>query len=163
MKRLVLLILGSAAALSQAAPPTACSSPEHRQFDFWIGDWQVRKPDGGFAGINRITREYGGCVIHERYATGKGYSGESLNVYDAARKLWHQTWVDDSGLLLTLEGHWNGKSMVLEGLAPTPTGAMARQRITLTPAADGNVRQLWEAADDEGAWSVVFDGRYTRK
>jgi len=40
---------------------------------------------------------------------------------------------------------------------------MARQRITWTPAADGNVRQLWEAADDEGAWSVVFDGRYTRK
>jgi hypothetical protein len=31
-------------------------------------------------------REYGGCVLHERYDTGKGYSGESLNVYDAARK-----------------------------------------------------------------------------
>jgi hypothetical protein len=90
--------------------------PKHHQFDFWIGDWQVHRPDGALAGINRITREYGGCVIHERYATGKGYSGESLNVYDAARKVWHQTWVDDSGLLLTIEGRWNGKSMVLEGL-----------------------------------------------
>ena len=137
----------------QAAPPP-CDSPEHHQFDFWIGDWQVHRPDGALAGINRITREYGGCVIHERYATGKGYSGESLNAYDAARKVWHQTWVDDTGLLLTLEGRWDGKQMVLEG---------NRQRITWTPDAQGGVRQLWEAADEKGAWSVVFDGRYTRK
>jgi len=149
--------------VSQAAPPAPCSSAEHRQFDFWIGDWQVHKPDGTFAGLNRITREYGGCVVHEHYATGKGYSGESLNVYDAARKVWHQTWVDDSGLLLTLEGSWDGKSMILEGLAPAPNGTMSKQRITWTPNADGSVRQLWEAADAKGAWSVAFDGRYTRK
>jgi hypothetical protein len=155
--------LGIAADTAQGAAPAPCATPEHRQFDFWIGDWQVRTPNGTVAGINRITREYAGCVIHEHYATGKGYSGESLNVYDASRKTWHQTWVDDSGLLLTLEGNWNGTSMVLEGLAPNPGGAMAKQRITWTPAADGSVRQLWEAADAKGAWTVVFDGRYTKK
>jgi hypothetical protein len=154
MKSLGVMLLGLAATVSQAATPAPCSQPEHRQFDFWIGDWQVHKPDGSFVGINRITREYGGCVIHERYATGRGYSGESLNAYDAARKVWHQTWVDDTGLLLTLEGRWDGKQMVLEG---------NRQRITWTPDAQGGVRQLWEAADEKGAWSVVFDGRYTRK
>ena len=149
---------------ADAAPPTApCAGAENRQFDFWIGDWRVAKPDGTFAGMNRITREYGGCVIHEHYATGKGYTGESLNMYDAARAVWHQTWVDDGGLLLTLEGKWNGKSMVLEGLAPGANGALGKQRITWTPNADGSVRQLWEAADDKGAWSVVFDGRYTKK
>src|SRR5688572_24799132 len=158
-----LLIACLVAAASQAAPPAPCSSAEHRQFDFWIGDWQVHKPDGTFAGLNRITREYGGCVVHEHYATGKGYSGESLNVYDAARNVWHQHWVDDCGLLLTLEGSWDGKSMVLEGLAPAPNGAMAKQRITWTPNADGSVRQLWETADAKGAWKVAFDGRYTRK
>jgi hypothetical protein len=158
-----LMILELAVSVAQAAPPGPCSSAEHRQFDFWIGDWQVHKPDGTFAGLNRITREYGGCVIHEHYATGKGYSGESLNAYDAARKVWHQTWVDDSGVLLTLEGRWNGKSMVLEGLAPGPDGGMAKQRITWTPNADGSVRQLWESADAKGAWTVAFDGRYTKK
>ena len=154
MKTLGIVLLGLAATASQAATPAPCTLPEHRQFDFWIGDWQVHKPDGSFVGINRITREYGGCVIHERYATGRGYSGESLNAYDAARKVWHQTWVDDTGLLLTLEGRWDGKQMVLEG---------NRQRITWTPDAQGGVRQLWEAADEKGAWSVVFDGRYTRQ
>jgi hypothetical protein len=155
MKRLAFCALGLLTCVSEAAtPPAPCSSPEHRQFDFWIGDWRVQTPDGAFVGINRITREYAGCVIHEHYATGKGSSGESLNIYDATRKVWHQTWVDDDGLLLTLDGRWDGKSMILEG---------NKQRITWTPDADGAVRQLWEAADAKGGWTVVFDGRYTKK
>ncbi|HEX5162742.1 MAG TPA: hypothetical protein VFV88_13555 [Steroidobacteraceae bacterium] len=158
MKYLAVILL-LASSVANSAP---CDSPEHHQFDFWIGDWQVKRPDGTLAGINRITREYGGCVIHERYATGKGYSGESLNIYDAAREVWHQTWVDDSGLLLTIEGRWNGKSMVLEGLAPDANGAMVKQRITWTPSTDGTLRQVWETADAKGAWTVVFDGKYTK-
>jgi len=146
-----------------AAPPAPCEGAEHRQFDFWIGDWRVVTPKGAFAGTNHITQEYGGCVLHEHYVTGKGYSGESLNMYDAARKVWHQTWVDDGGLLLTLEGKWDGKNMVLEGMAPGASGAMAKQRITWTPNADGSVRQLWETMDDKGAWTVAFDGKYTKK
>lgn len=158
-----LLVLGLATAATAAPPPAPCASAEHRQFDFWIGDWRVLKPDGGLAGMNRISREYAGCVIHEHYATGKGYSGESLNMYDAARKVWHQTWVDDGGLLLTLEGKWDGKHMVLEGVAPDANGVLTKQRITWTPNADGSVRQLWETADVKGAWTVAFDGKYTKQ
>lgn len=158
----LLLILALLITASDAATPAPCSSPEHRQFDFWIGDWQVFRPDGKLAGRNRITREYGGCVIHERY-TSPGYSGESLNAYDSTRGVWHQTWVDDAGLLLLLEGRWNGRSMVLEGQAPDAKGVTRRQRITWTPDADGALRQLWESADDAGAWTVVFDGRYKKE
>ena len=149
--------------ISRAADARPCVAPEHRQFDFWLGDWQVQRANGGLAGINRITSEYGGCVIHERYATGRGYSGESLNVYDFTRKAWHQTWVDTNGLLLSLEGAWNGQAMVMEGETVQPGGARSRQRITWTPNPDASVRQLWEAADAKGVWTVVFDGRYTRR
>ena len=159
----LLVFLGVVASPSEAAPPASCATPEHRQFDFWVGDWRVQKPDGTLAGINRVTLEYGSCVIHEHYVTGRGYSGESLNIYDASRKVWHQTWVDGTGLLLTLEGQWTGKSMVLEGQAPGADGAMAKQRITWTPNADGSVRQLWESAGAKGAWTVVFDGKYTKQ
>jgi hypothetical protein len=159
---LAALLFRPAHAPAASAPAKPCSSPEHRQFDFWLGDWQVHRGDGARAGVNRIAREYGGCVIHERYSTGKGYSGESLNIYDASRKVWHQTWVDSNGLLLTLEGQWNGEAMVLEGESVQPNGARSRQRISWTPSTDGSVRQLWEAADAKGGWSVVFDGRYTR-
>ena len=156
--------LAAAAMPAVPAPaPAACSAAANRQFDFWIGDWRVFKPDGSFAGMNRVTLEYGGCVVHEHYATGKGYSGESLNIYDASRKVWHQTWVDSGGLLLVLEGTWNGKSLVMEGTAPGPGGELSRQRITWTPNADGSVRQLWEAADPKGNWSVSFDGKYTKQ
>ena len=161
---LCIVVLGALVPARAADPRPAdpCASAEHRQSDFWLGDWQVHRPDGVFAGINRIQREYGGCVVHERYATGKGYSGESLNVYDAARKVWHQTWVDSTGLLLTLEGGWTGKAMVLHGEAVQLNGTRSRQRITWTPNADGSVRQLWEVAGANDAWTVVFDGRYTK-
>jgi hypothetical protein len=142
MKFVGFMVLLLASSISQAIP---CAAPENRQFDFWVGDWQVHKPDGSFAGMNRVTLEYGGCVVHEHYATGRGYTGESLNTYDATRKVWHQTWVDDSGLLLTLDG------------------ALTKQRITWSPNPDGSVRQLWESADSKGAWIVVFDGRYTKR
>jgi hypothetical protein len=161
MKRFVSVALLIAGSLARAAAP-ACSSPEHRQFDFWVGDWRVQTPDGKVAGTNHVTLEYGGCVVHEHYVTGKGYGGESLNIYDASRQLWHQSWVDSDGLLLILEGRWNGKSLVLEGKAPDVKGEIVRQRITWTPKADGSVRQLWETADSKGAWSVVFDGQYTK-
>jgi hypothetical protein len=149
--------------LPVAAFAGACDDAAYRAFDFWLGEWNVHTAAGKLAGTNRIEREYGGCVLHERYDTGKGYRGESLNIYDAPRKAWHQTWVDTDGTLLTLEGGPVAGAMVLEGRTTGADGAITRHRITWTPSADGSVRQLWESTDDKGAWTVAFDGRYTRK
>ena len=118
------------AATKPAAQPAPCAGPEFRQFDFWLGAWNVHTPDGKLAGTNRIESQYGGCVVHEHYLTGGGYSGESLNIYDASRKVWHQSWVDSSGTLLLLEGKLMGRSMVLEGKTQASDGKVTRQRIT---------------------------------
>jgi hypothetical protein len=158
---MVLSGVALAAGGQSASPP--CGTPEHRAFDFWIGDWNVRGPKGKLAGTNKITSEYGGCVIHEHYQTGRGYSGESLNIYDASRKVWHQSWVDSSGLLLLLEGGLRDGKMVLEGETVGSDGKITKQRITWTPNSDGSVRQLWESTDPTGHWVVAFDGQYTRK
>ena len=77
--------------------------------------------------------------------------------------MWHQTWVDDGGLLLTLEGKLVGTSMVLEGVGPAQDGKLVKQRITWTPNKDGSVRQLWESVDPKGEWTTVFDGSYTKR
>ena len=146
-----------------AALAAPCDDPQHRAFDFWIGEWQVKTPDGKLAGVNRIEREYGGCVLHEHYDTGRGYSGESLNIFDAGRKVWHQTWVDTSGTLLVLEGGIKEGKMVLEGQTVTDPGLVTKHRITWTPNPDGSVRQLWESTDMTGKWIAAFDGQYTRK
>jgi hypothetical protein len=150
------------ALLGGSALAGPCDAPEYRQFDFWAGDWQVTRPDGTAAGANLITREYGGCVLHEHYATPKGYSGESLNTYDAGRKVWHQTWVDSSGTLLLLEGGLRGRNMVLEGGTTDDKGVVTRHRITWTPNADGTVRQHWQSTDAAGHWATAFDGLYRR-
>jgi hypothetical protein len=146
-----------------AASNDPCVSAEHHAFDFWIGDWKVVTPNGKLAGFNHVTREYRSCVVHEHYTTENGYSGESLNIYDATRKLWHQTWVDTAGTLLTLEGSFHDGQMVLYGSLIGADGKSNQQRITWTPNSDGSVRQLWEAKNDKGAWTVVFDGKYIKQ
>ncbi len=161
---IALSLLTLASAAHAQTPP--CSAPEHRQFDFWLGDWEVRTPDGRLAGTNLVTRELGDCVLHEHWKGAGGMSGESFNAYDAARRRWHQTWVSDRGAVLTLDGAFDGTRMVLSGARPdtSAAGGAALQRITWTPLEGGAVRQLWETSKDGGrAWTVVFDGRYTRK
>jgi hypothetical protein len=155
MLALLLLAAGSASA--------ACDSPAHRAFDFWVGQWQVKTSEGKVAGTNRIQREYGGCVLHERYTTPRGYSGESFNIYDAPRKVWHQTWVDSDGLLLLLEGGIRDGKMVLEGQTVGADAKITKHRITWTQNRDGSVRQFWESTDAQGAWIIAFDGLYTRQ
>ena len=157
------MTFGVSAPTAAQSPPAACSSAEHRAFDFWIGEWNVHGPGGKLAGTNSIKREIGGCVLHERYDTGRGYSGESFNIYDRSREVWHQTWVDSSGLLLLLEGGMQEGKMVLEGQTRGAEGKITRHRITWTPNSDGSVRQFWESTDASGEWKVAFDGKYTRK
>jgi len=169
MHALATLVVLGAIAMSSSSPTTAqtavpaCSAPEHRQFDFWVGEWNVHGLAGKLAGTNSIRREIGGCVLHERYDTGRGYNGESFNVYDEARKVWHQTWVDSGGLLLVLEGGIRDGKMVLEGQTVGMDQKTTKHRITWSANPDGTVRQLWESTGSNGEWTVAFDGKYTRK
>jgi hypothetical protein len=163
-----LAVAAPPAALAQSAaasapPPRPCAAAEYRQFDFWIGRWDVFTPDGKKAGVNHIEAIDGGCVLIERWQGVGGSTGTSLNGWDAATQRWHQHWVDNQGGLLRLSGGWDGQRMRLVGTEPGPGGTTVQQRITWTPAADGSVRQLWERSDDGGGrWSVLFDGIYKR-
>lgn len=144
-------------------PGAACESPQRRQFDFWLGEWDVRDPAGKLVGRNRITRVHGGCALEEQWSGNGGVTGSSLNVFDAERSRWHQTWVDNTGGLLLLEGGLRDGRMVLSGEVVATGKAPAMQRIAWQPLPDGRVRQLWESSADGATWSVVFDGYYTRR
>ena len=152
----LLMVLGLAgSALAQAATP--CADAAHHQFDFWIGAWQV-SAGGKPVGTNRIDALLDGCALLENWVGAGGVRGHSLNFYDAARGVWHQTWIDSTGSSLQLDGHFKDGHMVLSSEKP---GERAADRITWTPNADGTVRQLWQHTDDGGkSWSVAFDGLY---
>src|SRR5262245_25311370 len=98
-----------------AAKPAGCRTSEHRQFDFWLGEWDVTDAKGKVAGRNRIVALHDGCVLQEVWSGTGGFTGTSLNAYDADRKQWLQTWVDNSGGVLQLAGSFTGGRMALAG------------------------------------------------
>ena len=157
------LAAGFSSGLPTGAAQSACSAPAYRQFDFWLGNWAVYDWDTNkLAGHNLVTREFEGCVIQEHWTGSEGSHGSSFNTYDEQRKLWHQTWVDNRGQLVVIEGNLVGRAMVLAGSGVGRTGRRYRQRITWTPLAGGDVRQRWEISRDGVTWKPVFDGRYTK-
>lgn len=147
-------------------PPPTCDAPEHRQFDFWLGEWEV---DGGLdgktpVGKSTITRVAKGCAMHENWRSTGGGDGQSLNVFDAVSKQWMQFWIGADGVILRLSGGIKNGAMVLDGSLPMPSGKTQLQRITWTPMPDGRVSQRWETSDDTGkSWQVSFIGYYRRK
>ena len=151
---------------SAQSKPASCQAPELRQFDFWVGRWNVFDAADKKVGENVIESIDSGCVLLERWRGNGGFTGSSLNSWSAVTKQWHQHWVDNQGGLLRLSGAFEGGRMVLAASEPDPKkpGSLLCQRITWTALPDGSVRQLWEQSAGGGAaWTTVFDGRNTRQ
>src|ERR1041385_4876989 len=78
------LLAGCAAgypASAETVRPSACAGPEHRQFDFWIGRWDVfDTKTGARAGSSVIERLYAGCALRENWSED-GFTGGSLNAF----------------------------------------------------------------------------------
>ena len=164
MHALLLLLLQSGTPAPATAVPQVCSAAEYRQFDFWVGDWEVRNPQGRVVGHNRITPVVGGCALREEWTSADGTNvGTSLNAYNQTDRRWHQSWVDNAGTRLDLVGGLRADAMVLEQRQTRdPSGDV--QRITWTPLPVGRVRQHWQSSKDGGTtWTTAFDGTYARR
>jgi hypothetical protein len=149
-----------------------CGSAEYRQFDFWLGDWEVRGPGGQLLGHNHISKRYGGCVVIEEWESAGGSSGSSFNLYDQNTKQWHQFWVDSSGTNWlssdqagnpnTQRGGFRDGAMMLAS-DPDTIPSIGLTRVSFRPLEDGRVHQVYESSTDGGkTWSVSFDGYYSR-
>jgi hypothetical protein len=148
-----------------AGPSPGCTSAESKQFDFWVGEWEVfpvAKPDQKVAD-SPIEKLYLGCAIRENWMPLKNAPGGSLNAYNRGEKLWRQTWLDSSGTFADFKGGWNGKAMVLQGVWPQPNAPNQITRMSYTPHADGSVQQTGHTSDDEGkTWQPSFDFTYRK-
>jgi hypothetical protein len=133
------------------------------ELDFWIGSWEVAW-DGG-TGTNRIGRILGDRVIHEQFEGADAESalrGESWSVYDASRRLWRQTWVDDQGGYLDLVGERVDGSFAFSRAAPE-LGPVARQRMVFRDVGPDAFRWTWEFSPDDGAtWQLRWEIAYRR-
>lgn len=162
---LALASVGAHAQQPPPAPPPSCMEPEYRQFDFWLGQWNViggPKSDR-VVGRNSITQVSLGCALAEHWVNSNGMDGHSLNVYDKANGRWTQFWIGSDGVILHLMGGLRDGKMVLEGTLPGAKGGEQLQRVTWTPNADGTVTQHWQTSDDAGkTWQISFLGIYHR-
>ena len=138
--------------------------PEFRQFDFWIGEWEVHNARGVKAGENSIQPLPGGCSLLEQWVGAGGGPGQSLNYYDHSKKKWVQMWVGGTATLALAEGEFTDGAMRLTGERLLRNGTRQFYRGTWTPLDDGRVRQFLELSSDGGeTWTVWFDGYYSRK
>ncbi len=141
---------------------TPCAfSAEARQFDFWVGTWDVRTLGGDLAGTNEIRLGAGQCVLIENWKSTMGGAGQSLNFYDADAKKWRQIWVDADGEVTRFEGDFTDGSMRFQGERVDKTGKHVPVKMTFTPLPDGRVRQRGEASADGGkTWTEEYDLYY---
>jgi hypothetical protein len=138
--------------------------PEAEAFDFWLGRWEVRQPDGTLIGTNTITKRDGGCSIQERWEGAGGSTGTSVSFYLPSRKEWRQVWTGSSGTMFDMTGKAENGQMRMEGtLEYVEPNRVVAFRGTWTEGADGRVRQRLEEFDLVAqTWVLWFDGIYTR-
>ena len=136
------------------------TKPEN-QFDFWLGEWNCAWEEDG-KGSNRIERILDGKVIQENF-NGGDFIGISHSVWDAERKLWCQTWVDNSGSYLDFTGGFHNGKMILSRDA-TVQGEACKQRMVWYNITENEFDWNWERSDDGGkTWDVKWQIKYRRK
>lgn len=137
----------------------------YRQFDFWIGDWNVFDGQGNQVGTNSIQKIVNGCALLENWMNTGGIPGKSLNYFDPSDQQWHQVWVDASGGAIQITGGLDKDgSMILVGVNIQTDGTKLPFRGAWTLLPDGRVRQFFEQSSDGGkTWLTWFEGFYARK
>lgn len=136
---------------------------EFRNFDFWIGDWEVFV-SGGLAGRSHVELILRDCVIVENWdSTSYGYSGKSYNVYHPGLKKWQQFWVDDAAGPTLYTGEFINGEMRFDAEKMNADGTKALTKMTFYNLGPDKVRQWIRQSTDGGkTWSDVFDGEYRR-
>ncbi|MEM7308399.1 MAG: tetratricopeptide repeat protein [Planctomycetota bacterium] len=130
--------------------------------NFWVGDWVVKSATGQVLGTNRITSQLGGHLVFEEWTSANGGTGKSMNYWDRDAEQWKQVWIDAGGSVLNMAGNFVDGAMRFEGRHMYKSGDTIDHRTTLTPLADGRVRQfIEESRDDKATWTATFDGYYS--
>lgn len=157
---LITAILGSGIVPSASATEPSCTEATFRQFDFWLGRWEVSTADGTVIGHNRISSIAGGCALLEEWTGTDGGSGKSLISYLPDQGHWRQFWVSSDGSHTDRTGGPDLGGMVLSDSSADATQA----RNVLVPVSADELRQQEQVSTDGGLhWTTVFEGVYRRE
>jgi hypothetical protein len=136
--------------------------PGEREFDFWLGVWDVAWREGG-KGTNTITSILDGRVIQENFDGSPGTLLRGMSVSVHENGVWKQTWVDNNGSYLDFVGEFHDGKMDLRRRAALD-GKPIIQRMVWYNIAQDELDWNWERSDDEGkTWTVLWQIHYRRR
>jgi hypothetical protein len=178
---LPLVILSALARPAGAQIPSRCPEPEARQFDFWIGEWDVenrqRSPDASpgdktlFAtgtATDRVSEVLGGCAIVEHWfgelthTTQRGYSVRAWNPALEAWVLW-LNWPGPRGAgFARLEGTFEDGSGTFSREVEGAQGP-ATVRFTFSDITDDSLVWTGAFAPRGGSWTRFWVMDFARR
>ena len=138
-------------------------SDEKRQFDFWIGTWELTWGDDQ-SGTNHVEAILDGQVIQENFDGQPSIplKGISLSTYDVVLHKWRQTWVDNEGSYIDLIGEFKDNQMMLSTQRQAGD-AMIQFRMIFYNITANEFDWNWERLNNENMWVSVWQIHYRRK
>jgi hypothetical protein len=159
-----------------APPPPGCATAEARQFDFWLGDWQIdqqiRRADGSWLHLparTSVSSVLGGCALLEHWEGDVKFyweqmdavehmEGLSVRSYDPGEGEWCIHWMDSRHPRFgpPFCGRFTGGGGDFVQERQTPSGTR-RTRIRFSKAGHGGVR--WELAigsSADSSWTPLW-------
>ncbi|MES1228423.1 MAG: DUF1579 family protein, partial [Armatimonadota bacterium] len=157
---MISIFLPAVLAMTQAQPVV-------HEFDFWVGDWDIKtetRPDPrkeewtNNTGKNHVEKILGSEVVQENF-TGPNLVGKSWSAYDSVAKVWRQTWVDNQGGYISLDGKFENGVMTLY---TTPNMSGRKYRMVYQDIQTDSFLWKWEVQMKDGKWAPMFICHYTR-
>jgi hypothetical protein len=159
----ILVLLLTAASLV-AASTAPCATPEHKQFDFWLGNWKIGAPGSSATAHSTVTASLDQCLIVENWDGGRGHSGQNLFGYSADDNTWYGMFADNEGRVhVFTSGKVSAGTAEFEGTSRGSNGETVLNRVTILRHNPNRVEQIWQKSTDNGkTWNTVFSGEYSR-
>lgn len=158
-KLLIVFALLASVTTAHGAANAACSTPEYKQFDFWVGNWEAFDRHGKLLGHTLIEKIEQGCVLQEwwRGNGAENGAGTSLSMYDRKHTLWRHVWTSARGNFAPIDGGWQGDAMLMTGYFVNDKGEREFHRTVWKPV-PGGVHHVWDSSVDGGAtWTVIHE------
>jgi hypothetical protein len=170
---LSLILTVACSSLAAQPSPKPCDRPEQKQFDFWVGDWELTSPGAKSGGVvhhrNTVQRILGGCIVQENFVGSDAPDqlpqliGISVSVFEPNSGKWKQTWVDNQGGYLDFTGEFKDGQMILSREATRPDGSKVMQRMVWKNITANEFDWSWERSKDGGkTWEVLWPIHYKR-
>lgn len=174
-------------ALAQATTPDAplpCAAPEARQFDFFLGDWQIDQTIRTAAGTyetyparTSVRLAAGGCALVEDWIGTVRFfwagmtepaelRGLSVRAWNPAAARWEIYWLDTMQPQFgePFTGTFAGGRGVFTRRSRAPDGTPQTVRITFEQPADGVVEWSLEVTGAAGGtWQRLWTMRMVRR